>query len=578
MKKLFATILILFFFGSVFAQDIEFLPSTIGEMTAQVKVVGSGSVIGLKSNQQVKMQIITFQDSAYQDVQFLQETIYINRKVITANTTYDEFNNKYAEFIIPENGNFRYEILANIKTTSIVHELTDYNLNNKILGENTYLLPSTKVESNSSEIATLTSNRFIKSSFIETLNETVGWVNDYVTYASGTDYQKYYRLQQTALETLRDKKGVCDEFANLGAAILRAKGIPTRLAIGITFDGRAWGNHAWIEVYQPNIGWIPSDPTFRESGFVDATHIKMGVFSDITLSLAKAIIPANADVIFDTPEIPEVNILDKQYFDEIELSSKSQILNAKEWNKITINVKNKTDKAITVPITLNNNYQELYVKNPRIDTMVKAGETKKVEFEIYPNIELGLYQVASGTGLTINSLGAPIEIPFQIKYSPNEDKGTVEVINITPLVSGNNLEIEAKIANYSPEKSQIRIKIFGDGAKINELVDINAFDFSKIITKTIEAFEEKIYTVEITTSTAIYTQEINPVKMESSELIISGQTNPAITQKVDTTNSNNGYALNINIDDPIAPLILVGLVIMLALITAYYLSQNPRYV
>ncbi|MDD1475246.1 transglutaminase-like domain-containing protein, partial [Dolichospermum sp. ST_sed4] len=103
----------------------------------------------------------------------------------------------------------------------------------------------------------------------------------------GNEFNKYYLQQKSAIDTLLDKKGVCDEFANMAAAMLRAKKIPTRIVMGITYDGQIWGNHAWIEVYHQPKGWIPSDPTFREAGFVDATHIKIASFDDVTKSNAK---------------------------------------------------------------------------------------------------------------------------------------------------------------------------------------------------------------------------------------------------------------------------------------------------
>ena len=80
-------------------------------------------------------------------------------------------------------------------------------------------------------------------------------------------------------EILRDRKGVCVEYANLFMSITRALGIPTRYVTGYAY-GTVYGNdfsnfpHAWTEVYLPDIGWIPFDPTFGEYGWVDATHFK----------------------------------------------------------------------------------------------------------------------------------------------------------------------------------------------------------------------------------------------------------------------------------------------------------------
>ncbi len=72
-----------------------------------------------------------------------------------------------------------------------------------------------------------------------------------------------------ALWTYENKKGICTHFATLFIALARAQGIPSRLAVGFA-GGKVKENsvfiyssyaHAWAEVYLPNFGWIPIDPT-----------------------------------------------------------------------------------------------------------------------------------------------------------------------------------------------------------------------------------------------------------------------------------------------------------------------------
>ncbi|MGZ8635685.1 MAG: transglutaminase TgpA family protein [Actinomycetota bacterium] len=68
------------------------------------------------------------------------------------------------------------------------------------------------------------------------------------------------------------REGFCEHIASAMAVLLRASGIPTRLVTGFGpgsrnpftgyFDVRASDAHAWVEVYYPGAGWIPSDPTF----------------------------------------------------------------------------------------------------------------------------------------------------------------------------------------------------------------------------------------------------------------------------------------------------------------------------
>lgn len=73
---------------------------------------------------------------------------------------------------------------------------------------------------------------------------------------------------------LASGKGICFDYAALMTAMLRSRGIPTKLAVG--YPGEIY--HAWISVYTKESGWIDSviffdgtawklmDPTFASSG------------------------------------------------------------------------------------------------------------------------------------------------------------------------------------------------------------------------------------------------------------------------------------------------------------------------
>ena len=55
--------------------------------------------------------------------------------------------------------------------------------------------------------------------------------------------------------TLKNKKGICFDYAALMAAMLRPQNVPTRIIIGY-IDNNASKSHAWNEVYIKGIGWI----------------------------------------------------------------------------------------------------------------------------------------------------------------------------------------------------------------------------------------------------------------------------------------------------------------------------------
>jgi transglutaminase-like putative cysteine protease len=68
------------------------------------------------------------------------------------------------------------------------------------------------------------------------------------------------------------KRGFCEQFAGTMAVMLRALGIPARVAVGFTAGDRdrqdqtQWhisteNAHAWVEVLFPGYGWLPFEPT-----------------------------------------------------------------------------------------------------------------------------------------------------------------------------------------------------------------------------------------------------------------------------------------------------------------------------
>jgi transglutaminase-like putative cysteine protease len=68
--------------------------------------------------------------------------------------------------------------------------------------------------------------------------------------------------------SLSSRQGVCQDFAHIMIALVRALGIPCRYVSGYLFhdeschDRSAEGaTHAWVEALLPHIGWVGFDPT-----------------------------------------------------------------------------------------------------------------------------------------------------------------------------------------------------------------------------------------------------------------------------------------------------------------------------
>ena len=152
-----------------------------------------------------------------------------------------------------------------------------------------FLLPTDEVQSDNPHLIDLASS--LTSGFTsewEVLAALNGWVIDNIYY--GANPYGYDAFSTFVLRT-----GNCANYANIGLALVRAAGIPARIAVGYSLTksytlltagdpvSLDWGQgtHAWIEVYYPSLGWVPYDPQ-RDLHHVDTHRILMGRGIDAT--------------------------------------------------------------------------------------------------------------------------------------------------------------------------------------------------------------------------------------------------------------------------------------------------------
>ncbi len=101
-----------------------------------------------------------------------------------------------------------------------------------------------------------------------------GRLYDFVTRSLYYDYQRAENAEYeflSASEILEAGKGVCSDYSILYTALLRAAGIPARLAAGIPVYTILYEKereidigHAWVEIKFPGYGWVPVDITTEE--------------------------------------------------------------------------------------------------------------------------------------------------------------------------------------------------------------------------------------------------------------------------------------------------------------------------
>jgi transglutaminase-like putative cysteine protease len=116
-------------------------------------------------------------------------------------------------------------------------------------------------------------------------------VSAILTHVADAIRYQYNPKTYDALYGLTTGTGNCQNFSHLAVALLRASGIPARVSIGQTLkdkwkipldkkgsslvQGMGEGLHAWIEVWYPDLGWMPCDPQ-QSRLFTSTRHIKFG--------------------------------------------------------------------------------------------------------------------------------------------------------------------------------------------------------------------------------------------------------------------------------------------------------------
>jgi len=79
-------------------------------------------------------------------------------------------------------------------------------------------------------------------------------------------------------DVLRDKRGVCQDFAHVMLGLCRVLKIPALYVSGYLATETASATHAWVEVLIPGVGWRALDPTHNRP--VDEAYIKIAVGRD----------------------------------------------------------------------------------------------------------------------------------------------------------------------------------------------------------------------------------------------------------------------------------------------------------
>lgn len=147
-----------------------------------------------------------------------------------------------------------------------------------------YLKPNENVDSDNKNIIDAALSLKVENDDYLTAKQISAYVSKTVRSDTAT---KVNAKTLPASKILEQKKGVCNDYANLAAAMLRAAGIPARPVSGLVFNNLKeagdWshsangGSHAWVEFYADG-KWHFADPTWGNGYFdnPDGYHISYG--------------------------------------------------------------------------------------------------------------------------------------------------------------------------------------------------------------------------------------------------------------------------------------------------------------
>ena len=198
-----------------------------------------------------------------------------------------------------ESGNPRYTFVigpidSGEQTTITMHVLIKIRLSPDY--NESYSVQLDKIPSNLLQYTTADEYWEVDNPTINSLSKNltegkIGVINkvkaiyDFVADNIEYDYDKFEKIlsgEETgrygAITTYNLRKGVCSDYSDLFVSLCRASGIPALVVSGFVYKNDGQFNqtenaHGWTEVFIPEYGWLPVDPTWKLFGYLDGRHI-----------------------------------------------------------------------------------------------------------------------------------------------------------------------------------------------------------------------------------------------------------------------------------------------------------------
>lgn len=342
----------------------------------------------IKTGGRTSLDYLTINYSWLPIEDYRQETVYVKTNPPS------EITKDYAFLEVNTPDNFIYELEFRTKSTANhvkVNKKVEFPLT-KLDEELIYFTKETEMIDINEDIRTLASKiAGDEDDLYVVVFKLADWVNTNIEYNLSTVTSSASLPSSWVLE---NKRGVCDEMSNLFVSMVRSLGIPARTVTGVAYTDsdlfdEPWGAHGWTEVYFPEYGWIPFDPTYNQLGYVDASHIKLdeGLNSErfnakyFWKGLGYDVEPGKQ--ILSSTVINKGNVVKEDLDISLEFFSNSVDFNS--YNVIKAKIKNLNDYYYAKPITLAGMQGTTNMDEPIKDVLLKPGETAEVSWIVKLN-------------------------------------------------------------------------------------------------------------------------------------------------------------------------------------------------
>jgi transglutaminase-like putative cysteine protease len=131
-----------------------------------------------------------------------------------------------------------------------------------LLEEHDYLMPTAHAPAGDA-VRQLASDARADGTPAERAHALMEAVRGRLAYEPGTT-----DVHTTGEDALTAGRGVCQDFAHVLIAACRLDGIPARYVSGYIYEpereGEDAASHAWVDVFDPDRGWVSLDPTHAQ--------------------------------------------------------------------------------------------------------------------------------------------------------------------------------------------------------------------------------------------------------------------------------------------------------------------------